>query len=214
MQESSPSSQYPKLIKQKNNIDNHNAGEWLGFSQLCRSASPLPQNQTGWSLQGATFCKIHFPIKVNIQKIQMILSIRIYFQMIQKFLTKHLRDGVIKENPLRDSSYSNVQPDQPVDDGHYFSWAQQPSPLPSLCTGPTRCLGRWLADELEKPLESLKDSSESRFGHFWAFWTVIAETSAPASTLEEALKSAELEENVIANYKSQLCKLQLANCKL
>ena len=23
---------------------------------------------------------------------------------------------------LRDSSYSNVQPDQPVDDGHYFSW--------------------------------------------------------------------------------------------
>ena len=41
--------------------------------------------------------------------------------MIQKFLTKHLRDGVIKKNPLRDSSYSNVQPDQPVDDGHYFS---------------------------------------------------------------------------------------------
>ena len=57
----------------------------------------------------------------NIQKIQMILLIRIHFQIIQKFLTKHLRDGVIKENPLRDSSYSNVQPDQPVDDGHYFS---------------------------------------------------------------------------------------------
>ena len=150
------------------------------------------------------------------------ILIRIHFQVIQKFLTKYLRDDVNKENPLRDSSYSNVQPDQPVDDGHYFSWAQQPSPLPSLCSGPTRCLGRGLADELEKPLESLrdslmmslKDSSETRFGHFWAFWTVIAETSAPASTLEEALKSAELEENVIANCKSQLCKLQLANCKL
>lgn len=149
------------------------------------------------------------------------ILIRIHFQVIQQFLTKYLRDDVNKENPLRDSSYSNVQPDQPVDDGHYFSWAQQPSPLPSLCSEPRRCLGRRLPDELERPLESLrdslmslKDSSETRFGHFWAFWTVIAETSAPASTLEEALKSAELEENVIANCKSQLCKLQLANCKL
>ena len=49
------------------------------------------------------------------------ILIRIHFQVIQKFLTKHLRDDVIKESPLRDSSYSNVQPDQPVDDGHYFS---------------------------------------------------------------------------------------------
>ena len=157
----------------------------------------------------------------NIQKIQMILLIRIHFQIIQKFLSKHLRDGVNKESPLRDSSYSNVQPDQPVDDGHYFSWAQQPSPLPSLCSGPTRCLGRRLPDELERSLESLrdflmslKDSSETRFGHFWAFWTVIAETSAPASTLEEALKSAELEENVIGNNKSQFCKLHITTSKL
>ena len=43
---------------------------------------------------------------------------------------------------------------------------------------------------------------------------MIAETSAPASTLEEALKSAELEENVIANYKSQFSKLQITTSKL
>ena len=95
---------------------------------------------------------------------------------------------------LRDSSYSNVQPDQPVDDGHYFSWARKSSrnsadvldnDLPSIVrhlqTPPVGqgTLGAWG-----------KDPSETRFGHF-KLWLPTSTSRAPTSTLE-ALKSAEL----------------------